>query len=257
MQGLEGVRVLELGNLVSAAYAAKLMADLGAEVIKVEEPHGDLARQRGPFPGGTPHPEKSGLYLALNTNKRSVTIDLRQPEGQERLRHTRRECRDRHPQLSVRHKWPQLGIDYQTFRALNPRLVMCSVTPFGLTGPLQRLPRPRNHHGAWGWLGLAQPRCAGRPGAAAAQSLRPSRGFSGCPCGGDRHAGRVLSGLSLRLWRAYRPVGASLCRLLSGTELHLLHLHGQGGLTPRATVALSLGHVRGQGWAHFFGHSRA
>ena len=69
MQGLEGVRVLELGNMVSAAYAAKLMADLGAEVIKVEEPHGDLARQRGPFPGGTPHPEKSGLYLALNTNK--------------------------------------------------------------------------------------------------------------------------------------------------------------------------------------------
>jgi len=57
MQGLAGVRVLELGNLVSAAYAAKLMADLGAEVIKVEEPQGDHARRRGPFPGGAPHPE--------------------------------------------------------------------------------------------------------------------------------------------------------------------------------------------------------
>ena len=49
MQGLAGVRVLELGHMVSAAYAAKLMADLGAEVIKIEEPLGDVARQRGPF----------------------------------------------------------------------------------------------------------------------------------------------------------------------------------------------------------------
>ena len=52
MQGLEGVKVVELGNMVSASYATKLMADLGADVIKVEEPSGDLARQRGPFPGG-------------------------------------------------------------------------------------------------------------------------------------------------------------------------------------------------------------
>ena len=52
MYGLEGVKVLELGNMVSAAYATKLMADLGADVIKVEEPSGDPARLRGPFPGG-------------------------------------------------------------------------------------------------------------------------------------------------------------------------------------------------------------
>ena len=86
MQGLEGVRVLELGNMVSAAYAAKLMADLGADVVKVEEPQGDHARRRGPFPGATSHPEKSGLYLALNTNKRGVTLDLRQPGGKNHLR---------------------------------------------------------------------------------------------------------------------------------------------------------------------------
>src|SRR4051812_11524451 len=114
MQGLEGVRILELGNMVSAAYAAKLMADVGADVMKVEEPLGDTARQRGPFPGGIPHPEKSGLYLALNTNKRSVTIDLRQPEGQERLRQlvTNAEI--------LIHNYPaaqmvELGIDYHTF----------------------------------------------------------------------------------------------------------------------------------------------
>ena len=60
MQGLEGVKVLELGTMVSAAYATKLMADLGADVIKVEEPQGDPARQRGPFPGNVVDPEKSG-----------------------------------------------------------------------------------------------------------------------------------------------------------------------------------------------------
>ena len=59
MAGLSGVRVLELGELVSAAYAAKLMGDLGADVVKVEEPGGDRARRRGPFPGGNPDPEQS------------------------------------------------------------------------------------------------------------------------------------------------------------------------------------------------------
>ena len=80
MQGLDGVKVLELGHLVSAAYATKLMADLGADVIKVEEPAGDRARQRGPFPGGIVDPEKSGLFLYLNTNKRGITLDLRQEQ---------------------------------------------------------------------------------------------------------------------------------------------------------------------------------
>ena len=76
MQGLEGVKVLELGHMVSAAYTTKLMADLGADVIKVEEPGGDHARRRGPFPEKRVDTEQSGLFLALNTNKRSVTLQL-------------------------------------------------------------------------------------------------------------------------------------------------------------------------------------
>ena len=76
MQGLEGVKVLELGDQVSAAYATKIMADLGADVIKVEEPNGDHARRRGPFPKGVVDPEQSGLFLYLNTNKRGCTCDL-------------------------------------------------------------------------------------------------------------------------------------------------------------------------------------
>ena len=78
-RALQDIRIVECGHLVSAAYAAKLMADMGAEVIKIEEPRGgDQARQRGPYPGHVPHPEKSGLFLYLNTNKYGVTLDLRQ-----------------------------------------------------------------------------------------------------------------------------------------------------------------------------------
>src|SRR5262249_16658634 len=133
MSGLEGVRVLELGHMVSAAYATKLIADLGADVIKIEEPQGDHARQRGPFRGGVPHPEKSGLFLALNTNKRSVTIDLHLFQGRMQL-HDLVEGAD----ILIHNYSPAqmsaFGITYETFRQRNPRLVMCSLTPFGLTG---------------------------------------------------------------------------------------------------------------------------
>src|SRR2546425_8831487 len=152
MQGLAGVKVLELGHLVSAAYAAKLMADLGAEVIKVEEPAGDQAPPRGPFPGGIVDPEKSGLFLYLNTNKRGITLALRQE--QETLSRLVAWA-----DLLV-HNYPpalmaELGIDYDAFRRLNPRLVMCSITPFGLTGPhkdYKAYELTLAHGGGWAWL---------------------------------------------------------------------------------------------------------
>jgi crotonobetainyl-CoA:carnitine CoA-transferase CaiB-like acyl-CoA transferase len=134
MRGLEGVRVLELGNMVSAAYTTKLIADLGADVIKIEEPQGDQARQRGPFPSGFPHPEKSGLFLALNTNKRSVTLDLKQPQEQEQLRRLIAWA-----DIVVHNYAParmsEMGLSYEAFRQLNSRLVRCSISPFGLSGP--------------------------------------------------------------------------------------------------------------------------
>ena len=83
---LSQMRVLELGEGVSAAIAARLFGDHGAEVVKVEEPEGDSSRRRGPFPGGTPDPERSGLFLALNTNKRGVCLDLESEAGRAELR---------------------------------------------------------------------------------------------------------------------------------------------------------------------------
>ena len=80
------LHVLEVGSGVAAAYAAKLLADLGASVIKIEAPGGgDATRARGPFPGDVPHPEKSGLFLYLNANKRGITLDLTRPRGREVL----------------------------------------------------------------------------------------------------------------------------------------------------------------------------
>src|SRR5215510_1847794 len=73
---LAGVAIVECGQGVAAAFAARMLALLGAEVIKVEPPHGDLARRRGPFPGDVADPEKSGLFLYLNAGKYGVTLDL-------------------------------------------------------------------------------------------------------------------------------------------------------------------------------------
>jgi crotonobetainyl-CoA:carnitine CoA-transferase CaiB-like acyl-CoA transferase len=132
---LAGVRVVECGHLVSAAYAAKLMADMGAEVIKIEEPGtGDLARRRGPYPRHVPDPERSGLFLYLNTNKYGITLDLSCTTGQDLFRRLLADAdlllHNYHPsEMAGR------GLDYQQLETVNPRLVMTSITPFGLSGP--------------------------------------------------------------------------------------------------------------------------
>lgn len=131
---LQGIRVIECGHMVGAAYAAKLMSDLGAEVIKIEAPEGDEARRRGPYPGNIPHPEKSGTFLYLNTNKLGVTLNLQTPRGQELLQRLATDA-----DLLVHDNPPprmaSLGLEYETLRQLNPRLVMTSISSFGQTGP--------------------------------------------------------------------------------------------------------------------------
>ena len=132
---LEGFRIIECGDMVSAAYAAKLMADMGAEVIKIEDPVcGDTARQRGPFPGRIPHPEKSGLFLYLNTNKRGITLNLADKRGQAIFQRLITQA-----DLLIHNYHPTrmraLGLEYERLARLNPGLVMTSITPFGLSGP--------------------------------------------------------------------------------------------------------------------------
>jgi crotonobetainyl-CoA:carnitine CoA-transferase CaiB-like acyl-CoA transferase len=140
---LEGLSVLELGRLVAAPYCGKLLADLGAEVIKLEEPGvGDPARRQGPFPGDVPHPERSGLFLYLNTSKRSITLSLETETG----RRIFRELAGRADVLiedCSPGELERLELDYPRLSALNPRLVVTSITPFGQTGPYREY---QTHH---------------------------------------------------------------------------------------------------------------
>jgi len=134
-QGLSYLKVLESCNLVSGPYCTKLLADLGAEVIKVEPPGvGDEARRRGPFLEDIPHPERSGLYLYLNTNKLGITLDVRTSAGRSILRELIEQTdifvEDNPPAVME-----ELGLAYEDLKQINPRLVMTSITPFGQTGP--------------------------------------------------------------------------------------------------------------------------
>lgn len=134
-QALSSVSVLELGHLASAAYATKLLADFGADVVKIEEVgSGDDARRCGPFPDDIPHPEKSGLFLYLNLNKRGVTLDVASDAGvsifHELVRSADVLVHNYPPALSH-----QLGLDHGTLAEVNSGLITLSVTTYGETGP--------------------------------------------------------------------------------------------------------------------------
>ena len=132
---LSDLRVIEVGDFISAPYAAKMLADLGAEVIKIEDPQApDSARDFGPFPQDLPDPAHSGLYAYLNANKLGVTLSLRSATGRalfQRLAAEADVVLDGDPSRPL----PALGLGYETLERINPRLVVTSVTPFGLTGP--------------------------------------------------------------------------------------------------------------------------
>ncbi len=132
---LAGLTVIEYASFVPGPYCAKLLGDMGAEVVKIEEPPvGDPARTRGPYPGDTPHPEKSGLFLYLNTNKLGVTINLLDPAGYDIFLGLVREA-DIFIHDRTARQARALRIDYPRLRRANPGLIVTSVTPFGHTGP--------------------------------------------------------------------------------------------------------------------------
>jgi crotonobetainyl-CoA:carnitine CoA-transferase CaiB-like acyl-CoA transferase len=131
---LAGVRVIELSRSVAGPYAALLLADQGAEIIKLEPPGGDPSRNFGPFPNNEPHAERSGLFLHLNRHKRSIVVDPVSPEGAEMIRTLATEAHilleDYAPGSAAAWGW-----GWQTLHAINPALVMTSITAFGQTGP--------------------------------------------------------------------------------------------------------------------------
>ncbi|HEY4669775.1 MAG TPA: CoA transferase [Tepidiformaceae bacterium] len=133
-QPLEGLRVLEIGNFVSAPYCGKLFSGYGADVIKIEPPGGDVSRTHGPFKDGVPNPETSALFLYLNTGKRSVELPLDEPAGRDaflRLVETADVVIENFRPADLR----ALGLTYDDLSAVNPRVTLVSITPFGQQGP--------------------------------------------------------------------------------------------------------------------------
>ena len=131
---LEGVKVIEYGHFVSGPFCAKILADLGAEVIKVEEPCGDEARRHEPFFADIAGLERSGLFLYLNMNKKVVTLNPETATGRKIFAQLLSNA-----DILVENNSPQrmkkLKLTYQQVKKINPCIIMASITPFGQTGP--------------------------------------------------------------------------------------------------------------------------
>ncbi|MGB9303577.1 MAG: CoA transferase, partial [Mycobacterium sp.] len=141
---LAGVHVVEIATEISGPYAAKLFVDLGAQVTKIEPPAGDPLRQWGPFPGGIPDPQRSGLFEYLNAGKRYAELSA---------------ARELVPQAQVLiENFPPgtldgWGLDLDTLGRLNPNLVLLRISPFGQSGPWRdRQATPLTLQAVSGWI---------------------------------------------------------------------------------------------------------
>ena len=132
---LEGVRVLELGQIIAGTYGSQVLSDLGAEVIKIETPEGDLGR----IPSVAPYRGLSGLFLTFNRNKQSIVINLKNTDG----------CKLFYDLVKVSDVvidnfrpgvLERLAIDYPILSKINPRIIQCSVTGFGSSGEYKDYP---------------------------------------------------------------------------------------------------------------------
>ncbi|MDR9458951.1 MAG: CoA transferase [Dehalococcoidia bacterium] len=134
-QALSRLVVLDLAENISGPYCTKLFADYGAEVIKVEKPPlGDPSRCAGPFPNDQPDIEKSGLFLFLNTGKKSITLNLESEDGSQIFKRLVKRA-----DILVENFRPgvmaSLGLDYEVLAEINPALIMTSISYFGQWGP--------------------------------------------------------------------------------------------------------------------------
>jgi len=134
-QALAGIKVLDLTHYIAGPYCTKMLADYGAEVIKIEKPGGgDGARMMAPFFGDDPHPEKSGLFLYLNTSKRGITLNLKSVTGVQIFKELVKDADVLVENFSPR-VMPSLGLSYENLEKMNPCLVMTSISNFGQSGP--------------------------------------------------------------------------------------------------------------------------
>lgn len=133
-QAFSGLNALDLTQGMAGPYCTKLLADFGAEVIKIEPLEGDFTRKVGPFLGGEADPERSGTFFYLNTNKKSVTLDLKRAEGVAILKELVKDANAIIDSFAPG-TMMDLGLDAETLRMITPKLVITSISAFGQTGP--------------------------------------------------------------------------------------------------------------------------
>ena len=135
MQALSDVTILDLTHHIAGPYCTKMLADYGANVIKLERPGiGDIARSMGPFPGDIPHPEKSGIFLHLNANKRGITLDFKTDTGKkiflELAKNVDVIIESFSPSTLI-----SAGLSYEVLEEVNPKVILVSISNFGQDGP--------------------------------------------------------------------------------------------------------------------------
>ena len=228
--GLTGLRVVECGQGVSAAYATKMLADVGADVVKVEPPDGDVTRHRGPFPGDRIDTDKSGLFTYLNANKRGVTADLSTPEGQAFLHRLLADADILIHNVTPAER-PTMGLEGRELCAAYPGLIVTAMSIFGGSGPRSGW---RGYEltvsSAGGWAFLS-------PGASPYPDLPPLKPF-GAQC--DFHTGAYAALTSIAAHRAARRRGSGQAIDISGQEaivamleMNLMHWTYAGRETSR------------------------
>ena len=204
---LGGVKVLELCSFVAGPFCAKLLADMGADVVKIEPPvGGDESRRRAPFYEGTPGEDTSLLYIYLNSNKRGITLDVNLPTGKELFLELVKRVDLLIEDMSPRAA-DELGLDHSSLHGVNPRLLVTSITPFGSSGPYKNYSaRYMNtyHAGGDGYM---------LPGGRLADKLYPERE----PIKAGGYLGEYQAGLSA----AVATVAALVGRLLDGQGRHI------------------------------------
>jgi len=135
MGPLHGIKVIDMTSVLMGPFASQALGDMGADVVKVEAPPGDLVRQIGP----ARHADMGPIFLNTNRNKRSLVLDLKQPAGLEVLKRLLADADvliyNVRPQAMAR-----LGLDFETVAALNPRLVYAGLFGFGQDGPYAARP---------------------------------------------------------------------------------------------------------------------
>ncbi len=194
---LAGLRVLELAREIAGPYGGKLLADLGADVVKAEPPGGDPCRTRSPFPHGVSDPERSGLFRYLNAGKRGIVLDLETAAGRDAVLDLCAQADVLLESFAPGELVP-LGLDFARLATANPRLVLVSVTPFGQTGP----------HAAWRGNDLIAFHSSGMAfGFPALQVDRPdlpplnAPSYGAAFLAGEMAAGAALHGLHVVLGR--------------------------------------------------------